>query len=388
MKSPLDSLFFIQLKDAPSLSGSGLGGLDLGVPLPVRVEGGDGAPSGDAVLAALSEESVLAGILAVFAWDAENPHREHYRALAARLRPNMREELAETALVKMRNGDEDEAEEILLALRGMNPADREVALNLAILNDGKARRLLESGAGDHRPFAERAERLYAESMRMDPPLPETFFNAGYFYLWQGNYARALEALETYLALEARSSEAAETRKAKAAALARGIESRGLSEPLFKAARDAIMAGEEERGIGDIRRFLEGRPDVWNAWFLLGWALRRLERWGAAKEAFLRALELRREAEESGEDETGEGLADICNEIAICSMEESCLEEARRWLVAALEHDPENTKVIANLGVLAWKEGDLGEAEGFFRAAVEINPNDGAAAQLLKEVRGF
>ena len=124
--------------------------------------------------------------------------------------------------------------------------------------------------------------------------------------------------------------------------------------------------------------------------MLGWALRRLERWADAKSAFLTALELRKKAaqKDSGEDDTGEGIADICNEIAICAMKENGLAEARRWLMAALESDAENSKIISNLGVIAWKEGDFDEAERFFKAAVEINPDDMATAELLREIKGF
>ena len=384
MKGPSGSLFFIKLKDSAHLSASSFQGFDPDVPIPLLVNS-DADLSGDAVLAALSEESILAGILAVFAQDSDNPHLEYYREIAARLRPNLREELGKAAIIHLRNGNEALAEEILLALKGMNPCDREIALNLALLNDARARKLFSSRKDACKPFAEEAMRFYAESMRMDPPLPEAFFYAGLFFLWQSEFARALEAFKTYLALETCMDDDADARKEKAAALARMIEERDLSDSLFKAAREALKADDAERALENTREFLERRPDVWNAHFLQGWALRRLERWGEAKAAFLKALELRKA---DAEDETGEGLADICNEIAICSIEENNLDEARQWLVAALESDGENTKVIANLGVLAWKNGDLDEAEGFFKAAVEINPDDEAARELLRELKGF
>ena len=390
MKSSLDSLFFIQLKDSSALSASNFQGFDPNVPLPVLVESESEATSANTVLSALSEESILAGILTVFANDSENPHLDYYREIALRIRPNMREELGEAALIHLRNGNEALAEEILMALKGMNPYDREITLNLAILNDTKAQRRFNAGKSDYAPFMEEAEHFYAESMMMDSPLPEAFFNAAFFYLWRKDYARALDALKTYMTLETRCDETAQTRKEKAAALAREIEEDSLSDSLFKAAYDAINANEPQLALENIRAFLKSHPDVWNAHFLRGWALRLLERWGEAKDAFLKALELRKAAAEKSdtEDEAGEGFADICNEIAICSIEENNLDEARQYLMAALESESENTKVIANLGVLAWKDGDFDEAMRFFKAAVEINPDDEAAAALLRELKGF
>ena len=383
MKSSSDSLFFIKLNDTASLSPSSFQGFDPDVPIPLLVNSESPSPSGNAVLAALSEQSILAGILAVFAQDFDNPHKEYYREIAARLRPNLREELGEAALIHLRNGNEALAEEILLALKGMNPDDREITLNLALLNDTRARRRFSISSSDYKPFAEEAARFYAQSMRMDPPLPEAFFSAGLFYLWQSEFARALEALKTYLTLETRDDDTAQMRKEKAAALADEIESNNLSDSLFKAACDALKADEPERALEMTCAFLKNRPDVWNAQAVLGWALRRLERWGDAKAAFLKALELRK-----ADDEAGAGFADICNEIAICSIEENSLNEARQWLLAALESDGENTKVIANLGVLAWKNGDIEEATRFFKAAVEINPEDEGARELLREIKGF
>ena len=384
MKSSSRSLFFIKLKDTANLFSSSFHDFDPDVPIPILINCDTSSLSRDAVIAALSEESVLAGILTVFAEDSENPHLEYYRELAARLRPNMREELGEAALIHLRNGKEELAEEILLALKGVNPDDREITLNLALLYDEKARRRFSAKKDEYKEFAEEAARFYAESMRFDPPLPEAFFNVAFFYLWQSEFARALEAFKTYLTLETRTDDTAEMRKEKAASLAGEIESRNLSDSLFKDACEALKADEAQLALEKTCAFLKSRPDVWNAHFLQGWALRRLERWGDAKDAFLKALELRKAAE----DESDEGFADICNEIAICSIEENNLREARQWLMAALESDGENTKVIANLGVLAWKNGDIEEAMRFFRAAVEINPDDAAARELLLELEGF
>ena len=43
--------------------------------------------------------------------------------------------------------------------------------------------------------------------------------------------------------------------------------------------------------------------------------------------------------------------------------------------AALAEEPENVKIISNLGALYLKQGERETAEGFFRAALEIAPCD-------------
>jgi Flp pilus assembly protein TadD len=47
----------------------------------------------------------------------------------------------------------------------------------------------------------------------------------------------------------------------------------------------------------------------------------------------------------------------------------------------------NVKVISNLGVLAAKEGNLTEAQGFFRTVLELSPQDPVALSYLKDSGG-
>ncbi len=395
MKNPLDSLVFIRLNGKPDILNP-FPDFDPDIPLPVRLPPEETADSAQEKMnRTLTVEAILAGILTVFAWDRENPNAGYYKNLLLKLRPDLRRELTEAALIKIRNGDLDLAEEIFLALKGINPDDRETTLNTALLMEEKSKKAATTGDSEKESFyLKEAEKYYRESMETESPLPKAFFNAGYFYLQQHEYKKAAEAFQTYSILETGTDETTLIRKEKAEAISADIRSKNLDDALFKAAYDLINKGEEERALEDIRLFLERRPKVWNAWFMLGWALRRLERWEDAKNAFLRALELKEEtrgnaadsADISGEtDEAMEGLADICNEIAICSLEEGSYSESRRWLMTGLEAEPENTKIISNLGVVAWKTGNKQEAEGFFRTVLEINPEDKTALLLLQQL---
>jgi tetratricopeptide (TPR) repeat protein len=57
--------------------------------------------------------------------------------------------------------------------------------------------------------------------------------------------------------------------------------------------------------------------------------------------------------------------------------------ARKNLERALAIEPENIKIIVNLGALAFKVGKRGEALGFFRSALEIDPDDGLARDWVR-----
>ena len=61
-----------------------------------------------------------------------------------------------------------------------------------------------------------------------------------------------------------------------------------------------------------------------------------------------------------------------------------LPKAKEALQTALSIEPENTKIISNLGYLALKEGNPSDAAAYFQTVLEYDPNDKlAAAELLK-----
>ena len=77
----------------------------------------------------------------------------------------------------------------------------------------------------------------------------------------------------------------------------------------------------------------------------------------------------------------EGI-DALNELSICLLELGRIVEARRALEKALRVEPENVKIISNLGAIALRQGRRSEAAGFFRTALEIDPDDPAAKNWL------
>jgi Flp pilus assembly protein TadD len=56
--------------------------------------------------------------------------------------------------------------------------------------------------------------------------------------------------------------------------------------------------------------------------------------------------------------------------------------ARKELETALWEDPENVKLISNLGILAMHQGDDDEAAAFFRTVIEIEPDDPVAKEYF------
>ena len=374
--SALDTIYYIMLPENFSLSRNALH-IDAAIPLPVQKKDKDASDVFNP--AELSQEQILSGILTVLAYDKRNEHIGYYRSLLLKARPDIKKELSEAAILKAKNEDWDIAEEISAALRGLDPDDMITVLNTALFFDERAnsyRRLNlheDADAYDNDAFA-----YYKMAMDAEPALPDAFFNAGFFYLKQHNYRDAKDCFETYIALtcdidDSTLGENGTYKKERAQEIINNINSQNMDDAHFKAAYDLISSGQEEKGLEEIRLFIQSHQKVWNAWFMLGWGLRRLGRYEDAKQSFLEALNC----------PGGNANSDTYNELAICLMEQQNYAEARRALAKALALESESTKIISNLGFVALKEGKIAEAKKYFETVLEFNPEDKIARAQLE-----
>ena len=333
-----------------------------GIRIPVETAGK--AENFDPAL--ITGEAIVAGMMRLLAWEPDHEHAAYYRSFVRAVKPELLSLLSEAGVLKARSRDWDVAEEIFLALAGIYPEAPEPLIDLAILYEDRAESLAAAGQEEE---AERLDELaferYKTLLAQDPPFPEAFFNAAFFFLRRKNYERAASLLESYVKL----GPEGERRDRAEEALA-GLREQGYLDELFKEAFDFIRLGRDAEGLEKAELFLAKNPTVWNAWFLKGWALRRLSRWEEGRRAFERALALGAEG------------SDVRNELSICLLELGLVDEAREQLGIALEREPENIKIITNLGAVALRQGRLAEAIGFFRTVLEIEPEDRAAASWL------
>ncbi len=375
--NPLESVYFIQLPEDFKFTEKAMH-IDQTIPLPVQKK--DNEDPGTFNMDELNVEQILAGLLTVMAYDQENKNILYYRSLLNKARPNLKKELTEAAILKTKNADWDFAEEIYASLRGFDPEDIATILNTALFFDQRADSYRSSGlTEDADAYDSDALFYYRQAMDAEPAVPDAFFNSAFYYLKKHNFKEARSCFETYLALtcEMSDDEMGENgiyKKNRAQQLIDEISNRNMEDDHFIAAHDLISKGEVDKGLDEIRLFLEKNPDVWNAWFMLGWGLRQKKRWSDAKMAFEKSLTLE-----------GGKKADTYNELAICEMEENNLTKAKEHLLAALSLEAENTKIISNLGYLSLKEGKPSEAAAYFQTVLEIDPSDALAASELAKM---
>jgi len=346
------------------------------IPLPVEIPENEE----DINLEELSWEMIISGMLSVIAAGPEAlasvqenaAHKNavhksdhfceqwinYYRHFVLAVRPSIMSEFTEAAILKARNGDFDLALEILDTLRGLFPSSPAVILNRALVMEERAAALQRQDSAEAANAFRAAEAAYTEALDLHPLFPDVQFNAGFFFLGRKDFRRARECFFRYVDI---AEDHAKIEHAQS--IIKDIDEKGLEDESFNDAYNFIQQGNEEKGMQSIRDYIEKYPSAWNGWFVLGWALRRLGRWEDGAAAFGKAIEL------------GGCGSDTRNELAICLMESGDLKGARRELESALYDDPENVKIISNMGILALKSGNNDEAAAFFRTVLEFDPQD-------------
>ena len=275
----------------------------------------------------LSWEMIITAALKILAYNPEHQDCDYYRKLILAVRPDIKHELTSAAIAKATEKDFAIAEEIFNSLAGLIPGDFTTILNTALLYEEMADSYLALGKNTLTDICnDKAFEAYKELLALYPDSSEAHFNSGLFFLKKNNLEKALEHLSFFI-----NSSSDKEKIDRIKPIVAELSKKQNSDTLFYEAYDAIRMGNEDKGISLIKGFLENEPEVWNAWFLLGWAYRRQAKYNEGIEAFNKAISY------------GSNQVDTYNELAICLMETGALDSSRENLLTALKMEPENIK---------------------------------------------
>lgn len=320
----------------------------------------------------LTWEMILSGMLKVIGYDPENEYFSYYKDFVLALHPGIVEELNKTGIIKAEQNDFPLAEEIFLILSGLAPDDSNIALNLAFVYEKHAESLERLGKlREAEKYQERLFLQYKTALNKYSGNSAVLYQAGHYFLRQNSFTKALNCFNSYL-----KSPESKARKSEAEKITALLSNQSELDTLFSEAFDFIKLGKEKEGIPKIKLFLEKQPGLWNGWFLLGWAQRRLSEYREASEAFLKALSLFPDH------------VDTLNELSICFMELEEYGQSEKYLKRALTLEPENIKIISNLGILALKQNNIPDAEGFFKTVLLYSAEDPIARHYLNFIQSY
>ena len=313
----------------------------------------------------ISIEQIVAGMLKIIAHDAEHKHFFYYRDFVLAVQKDAVNELNLAAIAQEQKNNLDFAEELFLTV---NHLERQSAtfINLATFYNKRA--ALDKDKGTSYDFyLQKALDTLKEGVDLlgeDAPLLNEL---GFFHLYQGNVEIAKEYLDRFLEVAP-----ADEKRAHVEKIMTDINNKVNNDKALMQAYDAIQMNNEEKALDLLKTYLKANPKVWNAWFLQGWAFRRLERFSQAEAAFLTCISL------------GESNSDIYNELAICSVETGKRELAKAYLNTAVDLDETNITLLSNLAYLHLKDKEWDEARKFLELARNIDQKDPVIVQLMAD----
>ena len=337
--------------------------IDPTIEIPVQLPDGQTGLAGPEQI---SLELIVAGMLKILAWDSTHPHRAYYRSFVLAAQPSAAEELTIAAIAQEKKGNHHFSEELFRTVCALEPASA-AFINLATLYSTIAAQ--DKAKGEvYDEYQQKALDTLKEGLEANEDDGDLLREIGYFHLYQGNTEIACTYLERYLESEGPADE----KRAHTEKILADIKAKLADDESLMASYDAIQMSNEEEAITILDRFLSDNPTVWNAWFLKGWALRRLSRFNEAQEAFIKALSYTT------------GSSDLYNELAICALESGERPLAKEYLNTAIDLDEENITLLSNLAYLHLGDGELDLAREYLERCRAIDDGDPLLAKLIEE----
>lgn len=360
-----DKLRQIQYISVPESLKNELGSfkLDPKRKLPVQIKEGKNTLEKDD----LTVENIVTGMLTIIAYDEGNPNFSYYKSFIEALEPALPEELNKAAIAKEQQKDYDFAEELFLAVYHLLPQSAS-CINLATLYSYMAVDAREKKDEEKEDeYLARAKATLKDGLVRFGENEAILSELSSFEAYMGNLEEAKEFLERYLNVASEGERKQELKK-----VLKEINMQLENDEKFKEAYDFVMLNMPEKALESIDKFISANPDVWNGYFMRGWALRIAKRYDEAKEALLKCIKL------------GESNSDIYNELSICELEGGNRELAKTYLESAIDLDEENLSAISNLAVLNMMDGELDEARENLEKARYLAGDDSIVKNLIEE----
>ncbi len=359
----LENIYYINIPDSLNINFENFN-FDKKIKLPIETDSTDSWNENS-----ISWEKIISAMLKILAYNQDHKNIDYFRDFVFAIKPNIVQELTDSAIFKSNENNFNLAKEIFLAITGLEPENTRNILNLAVLYENEAEWYRQKNNNEmYYKNLELSKEIYTDLLDRDTILSDVYFNSGFFFIKIREFDKAETCLKSFIEYsddDEKIEIATDTLKEYKSIIE--------NEDFFNNVYNLILQENEYKAIEIINEFLSTNNSVWNAWFLQGWAYRRLFNFSEAKISLQKALELNPKD------------IDTLNELAICQMELGDLQGSKKSLEKALTQTPEDVKIISNLGIIQLKLGNRDEAIKYFESVLVYYPQDNIAQQYLQEI---
>ncbi|MCK4796733.1 MAG: tetratricopeptide repeat protein [Spirochaetes bacterium] len=317
----------------------------------------------------ITPENVITGMIKVLSDNSENENIDYYRDFIFTVQPDIEARLSHVAYEAEKNHHYDEALEIYRILYFLKPDSIEQNLNIAICYDEFSKYLFSQGRDkEANKFEEQAYHFFKILDGFENKTDRVYYYLGRFYVSHENYEKAVEYFRQFIDITNDIE-----KKEEVIQLLEDIIDKGVTDEDYQTALELIHADKAIDAIGYIDRFAKKYPKSWNAYYVKGWAFKKMEKYQDAIELFEKALKLNPDS------------SDIYNELGLCYLSLKVFHKSELNFFRALKKSPDDIAIISNLALCSFKKGNKQEALKYCDVILEFNPKDLDAKNLKKVI---
>ena len=315
----------------------------------------------------LTGENIITGIIKVLTEDPDNENIDYYRDFIFTVQPEIEAHLTSVAYEAERNTHYNEALEIYKVLYFLKPDSLDHNLNIAICYDEYSKYLFSQGIDlEADKLEEQSYQFFKKVEDFEDKTDRAYYYLGRFFLARENYEKSIEYFNEFIKVTDDIK-----RKEEVKNLLKEILDDGVTDDDYQNAVWLIQSDKEEEAFPYIDKFIEKYPESWNAYFLKGWALRKLEKYTEAIPYLENSIKHNPDS------------PDAYNELGVCYMNLNIFYKSRLYFSKALKKNSEDLSIIYNLALCSFKEGNKEEANKYSKVILEFNPEDLQAKKLLE-----
>lgn len=358
-----DDVSFITLKKGAKISlGQYSYTTDKELPLPIKIISLVEEIKKQDEYDGITLNNIIDGIIYLLGTDYKFEYREDYKKMFLALKFEI-EPFIIHCINKMEDGRDDDSIVYGKCLVNLNENDKNCFVYASCL-ERKSINLLNKNDKDANNFMAESLKYFEKSLDYNDKFALAYYKLGYYYKTNQQYIKAKLYWEKQQEFDDDQLRIEEIREQ--------LEQLDVYVQ-YEKGYNFVLNGEPQKGIDILLPIVNVYSNWWNLLFFVGLAYRMLNQYEIAVKYFENVLRI------------NEGQIHALNELGLCRMVLKKYEGAEEAFTAVLALEPKNSEVLCNRAAAYYYLGKNDKAKSDIDIALNINPDDEVAHELLKMI---
>lgn len=314
----------------------------------------------------ISPENIISGLITLLGNEDKCEDEEYYKTLLLSLDKDILSKLRDGGKVKKEQKDYKMSKTLLLCLYRLEHSSENCIL-LASLYSAITVEQNEKDSKEYRSGVTSVKNILKDGLEHNKNDENLLYELEELCFYLSEEQEALNYALSYLNVSKDNEKKKEIEK-RVKSLGFLKDNADNAEEVY----DLIILGKYDLALEKVNTLIEKNKNIWNLYFLRGWALRSKGEYNKAKEDFLKCISL------------GESNSDIYNELGLCELNEKNYEMASLYFESAIDLNEENLEALTNLSLLLLDSKRFDDAREIIEKARFLSPHDSVVKTLIKQ----